>query len=172
MTTALVVTIERAGTTPENPMIFEFERDFAGSLRCIPMIARQKLDIVGIKMTLRQWSGLTREERGRLVDMHCDTDAEQTVYSALVQDLILTRTDEPVGYLPIQGLEDWREEGRMPEAVSIQAEADGVMVPTLDQWARLSPLERFALIKLARSKHENENFVPALKEFGILREEH
>lgn len=42
----------------ENPMIFEFERDFAVSLRCIPMIARQKLDIVGIKMTLRQWSRL------------------------------------------------------------------------------------------------------------------
>ncbi|WP_264996320.1 nitrate reductase associated protein, partial [Kozakia baliensis] len=26
----------------------------------------------------------------------------------------------------------------------------------------------FALIKLARSKHENENFVPAMKEFGLL----
>jgi len=172
MTTALVVTIERAGITPENPMIFEFERDFAGSLRCIPMIARQKLDIVGIKMTLRQWSRLTREERGRLVDMHCDTDAEQAVYSALVRDLILTRTDEPVGYLAIQGLEDWREERRMPEAVSNQAETDGVAAPTPEQWAGLSRLERFALIKLARSKHENENFVPALKEFGILQEGH
>jgi len=171
MTTAPVLTIERAGTTPDNSMIFEFERDFAGSLRCIPMVVRQKLDIVGIKMTLRQWSRLSREERGGLVNMFCDTDAEQDAYSALVQELILTRTDEPVGYLPPQALEDWRGAGRMPEGVALQAAADGVMAPTLEQWARLSPLERFALIKLARSKHDNENFVPALKEFGILREE-
>lgn len=44
-------------------MLFDFERDFAGSLRCIPMIARQKLDIIGIKLSLRQWSRFTREER-------------------------------------------------------------------------------------------------------------
>ena len=44
-------------------MLFDFERDFAGSLRCIPMIARQKLDIVGIKLSLRQWSRFTRDER-------------------------------------------------------------------------------------------------------------
>lgn len=155
----------------ESSMIFEFERDFAGSLRCIPMIARQKLDIVGIKMTLRQWSRLSREERGRLVEMLCDTSAEQEAYRALVLDLIAARADEPVRFLPPQTLADWREEDCMPEAVSIQARADGVPVPAPEQWAKLSPLERFALIKLARSKHENENFVPALKEFGILQGE-
>ena len=42
-------------------MLFDFERDFAGSLRCIPMVARQKLDIVGIKLSLRQWSRFTHE---------------------------------------------------------------------------------------------------------------
>nr|WP_306296293.1 nitrate reductase associated protein [Acidomonas methanolica] len=155
----------------DNPVIFEFERDFAGSLRCIPMIARQKLDIVGIKMTLRQWSRLTREERGLLVDGPCGTDREQAAYRTRVQDLIAARADEPVRFLPPQALEDWREGNRMPEAVSIQAQADGVAAPTPEQWAGLTPLRRFALIKLAQSKHENENFVPALKEFGILQEE-
>lgn len=155
----------------ENPMIFEFERDFAGSLRCIPMIARQKLDIVGIKMTLRQWSRVSRDERGMLVDMPCDTKAEQDTYHALVQDLIATRTDEPVRFLATQRLEDWREADRMPEAVLTQSQTDGVPPPTPEQWAALAPLKRFALIKLARSKHENENFVPALKEFGILQGE-
>jgi hypothetical protein len=153
---------------PENAMIFEFERDFAGSLRCIPMIARQKLDITGIKMTLRQWSHLSHEERSRLVNAFCETDAEREAYRVLVMDLIATRTDEPVRFLPPQTLDDWRESDRMPEAVLVQAEADGVSPPTQEQWAGLAPLERFALIKLARSKHENENFVPALKEFGIL----
>lgn len=155
----------------ENPIIFEFERDFAGSLRCIPMITRQKLDLVGIKVTLRQWSQLMHEERGLLVDWPCGTEREQAAYRTLVQDLITARADEPVRFLPPQALEDWREENRMPEAVSIQAQAAGVPAPTPEQWAQLAPLRRFALIKLARSNHENENFVPALKEFGILQGE-
>lgn len=171
MRTTSLVTGERAGAMSEHSMIFEFERDFAGSLRCIPMIARQKLDIVGIKMTLRQWSRLTRQERVLLVDGSCETDGEQGDYLALVQDLIAARADEPVRFLPPQALQDWREENRMPDAVSMQAEADGVPAPTPEQWAGLAPLKRFALIKLARSKHENENFVPALKEFGILQGE-
>ena len=70
----------------------------------------------------------------------------------------------------MRGLEDWREEGRMPEAVRIQAQADGIAPPTARQWASLLPLQRFALVKLARSKHENENFVPAMREFGLLQQ--
>lgn len=171
MSMAPSVTAERTDTMSENPVIFEFERDFAGSLRCIPMIARQKLDIVGIKMTLRQWSRLSRAERGLLVEGPCATDGEQAGYRMLVEDLIAARADEPVRFLPPQPLDDWREANLMPEAVSIQAKADGVAAPTPEQWAGLTPLERFALIKLARSKHENENFVPALKEFGILQGE-
>ena len=122
-------------------------------------------------MTLRQWSRLSREERARLVEMLCDTPAEQDAYRALVLDLIAARADEPVRFLPPLTHEDWREVDQMPQAVLRQAEADGVPAPTPEQWAGLAPLARFALIKLARSTHENENFVPALKEFGILQGE-
>ncbi|MDR9402251.1 MAG: nitrate reductase associated protein, partial [Halothece sp. Uz-M2-17] len=37
-----------------------------------------------------------------------------------------------------------------------------------EQWQKLTPLQRFALIKLSRPSHENKNFYPALKEFAIL----
>ena len=47
--------------------IFAFELDFAGTLRCIPMVVRFKLDQAGIKLTLRQWSRLDRAERQDLV---------------------------------------------------------------------------------------------------------
>lgn len=152
----------------ENSKIFGFERDFAGSLRCIPMITRQKLDMIGIKMTLRQWSRLSHEERSRLVDMPCQTQSEQDAYRAFVLDRIAARADEPVRYLGEQGLEEWQQSEAVPQAVLTQAQTDLVAPPTSQQWAALTPLERFALIKLARSQHENENFVPALKEFGIL----
>lgn len=151
-------------------MLFDFERDFAGSLRCIPMIARQKLDIVGIKLSLRQWSRFTREERGQLADLPCETVPEQAAYRALVVHLIATRSDEPLRHLVTRGLEAWSDADHMPDAVKTQAQADGIAPPTATQWATLQPLQRFALVKLARSKHENENFVPAMLEFGLLHE--
>ena len=48
-----------------------------------------------------------------------------------------------------------------------QAQEIGVTI-TLDQWAALTPEQRFALIKLSRSDHENENFLPAIKEFHLV----
>jgi Conserved nitrate reductase-associated protein (Nitr_red_assoc) len=38
----------------------------------------------------------------------------------------------------------------------------------VDQWATLTPDQRFALLKLSRSNHENRNFLPALKEFQVI----
>ncbi len=51
--------------------IFDFERDFAGSLRCIPMIVRFKLDFVVVTLSLRQWSRLGHRDRELLVGMPC-----------------------------------------------------------------------------------------------------
>ena len=39
---------------------------------------------------------------------------------------------------------------------------------TAQQWKELSPLQRFALIKLSRRGHENRNFYPALQEFKLV----
>lgn len=149
-------------------MIFQFESDFAGSLRCIPMIVRRKLDLIGVKMTLRQWNRLPREGRGELVEKICETESEQAAYRDLVLHMIGVHTDEPPHFLAERGLEDWMAADRMPEAVTRQARCDGVPAPTAAQWAALSPLQRFALVKLARSTHENENFLPAMREFGVV----
>ena len=51
----------------DEPQIFDFERDFAGSLRCIPMIVRFKLDSVGVKLSLRQWSRFGHRDRELLL---------------------------------------------------------------------------------------------------------
>jgi len=39
----------------------------------------------------------------------------------------------------------------------------------LNQWQNLSPIQRFALLKLCRPGHENENFPKAAAEFGLLK---
>jgi len=146
---------------------FAFEQDFAGSLRCIPMSVRQKLDLVGVKLSLRQWSKLSRDERDRLMTLGCTPGEEQAQYRACLLGLIAARTDEPAVFLADMSHDDWMRDDRMPDAVLVQARKDGIAPPSPRAWAGLSPLQRFALVKLARSSHENENFVPAMVEFGL-----
>ncbi|MCQ8280051.1 nitrate reductase associated protein [Acetobacteraceae bacterium KSS8] len=131
------------------------------------MAARQKLDLVGIKLSLRQWSRLTREERDRLVTLGCAEGPERDAYRQTVLALIASRADEPAVFLGEISHDDWARDDRMPDAVRAQAERDGIAPPSPAQWRALQPLQRFALAKLARSKHENENFMPAMAEFGL-----
>jgi len=54
----------------------------------------------------------------------------------------------------------------VPAEVQDQAaQMEGAIAPA--QWTALSPLQRFALCKLSRPGHENRNFLPALREFGL-----
>ena len=50
---------------------------------------------------------------------------------------------------------------------TIEKAAEFGVTITAVQWAALTPLQRFALIKLSRPSHENKNFLPALKEFKL-----
>ncbi|GBQ94054.1 nitrate reductase associated protein [Asaia krungthepensis] len=151
--------------------LFHFEQDFAGSLRCIPMAVRLKLDLCGIKLTLRQWSQLSHDDRQSLLGAVCTTpDARQDYHDRLV-GLISFRCDEPVRKLVADETYLWRDQTVIPECIVRQADQDGVASPTPAAWHDLSPLERFALVKLARSSHENENFVPAMREFGLLQDQ-
>jgi len=146
---------------------FAFEQDFAGSLRCIPMAVRFKLDICGIKLFLRQWSRLDRPERRWLLEMPCKSEHEVAIYRSTLMAFILRQTGEVAK--PINADEEvtWKVSGTVPEVVLLQAAARGIEPPTGDQWQRLSDLQRFALLKLTREGHDNENFVPAMTEFGI-----
>ncbi|NHN88422.1 nitrate reductase associated protein [Acetobacter conturbans] len=145
--------------------LFEFERDFAGSLRCIPMLARMKLDLCGIKLSLRQWSRFSHEERATLVDLPFENDADKEAYRALLLTLIETRTDEPARFLATDSFEEWEKAHTVPDIVATQAIRDGIREPTLLEWRNLTPLQRFSLVKLSRCSHENANFRPAMREF-------
>ncbi len=57
--------------------------------------------------------------------------------------------------------------GILLRLVSAKAQELGVTI-SLAQWASLQPLQRFALIKLSRSSHENKNFLLALQEFKVI----
>ncbi|MBE9101826.1 nitrate reductase associated protein, partial [Vacuolonema iberomarrocanum] len=60
----------------------------------------------------------------------------------------------------------WADSTQIPPTVQAKLEEVGSTL-SLDQWQALNPIQRFALIKLSRPSHENRNFVPALREFGL-----
>ncbi|MBH8552912.1 nitrate reductase associated protein [Nostocaceae cyanobacterium CENA357] len=146
---------------------FEFEADFVNSLRCIPMQVRYKLDTCGIKLKLSDWNQMTQAERETLVELPCTKEAEVKLYQEYLQQLILERTGIPASKLPIEDCPAWMDSSKVP--VSLQEKIQEIDVNlTLQQWQTLTPLQRFALIKLSRSGHENKNFPLALAEFHLL----
>jgi hypothetical protein len=146
---------------------FEFEADFVDSLRCIPMQVRLKLDTCGIKLKLSQWNRFSTQARAALVNLACETDAEIQTYRDFLKQLVFQATGEAASELSIDPEPDWNNPTAI--AASVQAKAQELDIElTLPQWKALTPKQRFALIKLSRSAHENHNFLPALKEFKVI----
>ena len=146
---------------------FQFEQDFVESLRCIPMQVRLKLDTCGIKLKLPQWHKLSPQERQTLVELPCSTESEIKAYRELLERLVLERAGVPATDLPVDPNPDWADATTIPIITQTAFQEFGVEV-TLDQWSTLTIEQRFALIKLSRSNHENENLLPALKEFHVI----
>ncbi len=148
-------------------VFFEFEADFVDSLRCIPMVVRLKLDSCGVKLKLAEWSRFTPLECDELVNLPCVEVAEVITYRDYLSGLILLHTGNAATLLEIDPHPPWLNDRDIPSAIQIKsAEYDANV--TQSQWANLTALQRFALIKLTRSSHENNNFLPALKEFGMI----
>jgi hypothetical protein len=145
---------------------FQFEQDFVESLRCIPMQVRYKLDTCGIKLKLHQWNQFTQADREILVTNPCEGGSIE-VYGDRLKTLIRDRTGETASELAIDPAPPWLDQSTIPESVHTKAKTVGVTLSS-QQWSTLEPLTRFALIKLSRSGHENNNFLPALQEFHLV----
>ncbi|MDJ0617667.1 MAG: nitrate reductase associated protein [Calothrix sp. MO_192.B10] len=146
---------------------FQFEAEFIDNLRCIPMQVRLNLDTCGVKLKLVHWNQLTTAERQSLVETPCSNKQQAQAYKEYLQNLIISKTGQPANELTVDDNPPWMDISEIPAATKNKATEFGVTI-TLQQWQNLTPLQRFALIKLSRPSHENKNFYPALKEFGII----
>lgn len=152
----------------DDSQIFAFEHDFAGTLHCIPMIVRFKLDLCGVKLSLRQWNRFERREREQLIFRPCDAAHQIAAYRAYLVMLISVRAGEQAVDLPVEVDPEWEACANVPGLVKAKAASLGLPAPAQPSWAALTPLQRFTLLKLSRGGHDNENFTPALREFGLL----
>ena len=150
-----------------NLTFFQFESDFVQSLRCIPMQVRYKLDTCGVKLKLDHWNRFSAEDREKLVLLPCKTTAETAVYRDYLQTLVTQYTQIPAKELAIDPHPPWDQCDRVPDPVQTQAAQFNTSI-AVESWAALTSLQRFALYKLSRPSHENRNFHPALREFGLV----
>lgn len=161
-----IVTPLRASPVGSESIIFGFEQDFAGELKCMPMIARLKLDRSGVKLSLKQWNKLGLEERRMLAALPCDTVDEIDSYSEVVMAWLRSAGDIPSRF-QVDLDPAWENADALPAQVVDFASGAGIRPPSDDDWKALTPLERFVLIKLTRPGHRNENLAAALREFGL-----
>lgn len=150
----------------ELTQLFAFEDDFGDRLACLPMAVRYKLDTAGIKLHLKEWVGLPEDERRELLAWRCNTADDVRTFAARLTSVIEARTGRaPDRFAPSERPE-WLDEEHVPDAVAWAA-ALGVKLSSA-HWKRLTPLQRFALIKLSRPKHDAKKLRHAL-ESSVLR---
>jgi len=160
---------EHESRTAQVPTVFAFEAEFVKSLRCIPMCVRFKLDQCGVKLSRRHWAQFTRDERDQLLTRACGTPEDVAAYKQGLVDLIETRSGEKARPVELESRPEWEDIHHVPSRIVDLTLQLGLPSPSLSAWAALDPFQRFALTKLTRPGHENENFVPALREFGLLQ---
>jgi hypothetical protein len=155
----------------ETSTLFEFERDFYASLRCIPMAVRFKLDYTGVKLSLKQWSRFQHEDRQELLRLPCDTTEQVSRYKEILVSMIASSTIGAVKEIDVSASPPWLDVSQVPQQLIDYCNALGRAALTLAQWRVLPPFRRYVLLKLSRSSHDNVNFLPALREFGLLPSE-
>ena len=161
--------IQRPIMTSPVPAFFDFESDFIEkNIRCIPMLVRFKLDACRIKLKLSEWSRMTPAERQKLATMSVDSAHDCDRYRSFLIDLISARTGGEATVLGSHDLDtSWSDTTSIPKYLIEKTESMNADLSP-DKWRNLNTLQRFALTKLALSKHENKNLAKALKEFGVL----
>ncbi|MET0338952.1 MAG: nitrate reductase associated protein [Caulobacter sp.] len=156
----------KASDEPDHARLFGFEDDFVRTLRCIPMCVRFKLDRVGIKLSLRQWSRFSLADRQDLRLAPCADGAQAAKWRQRLIDLIADRAGEDAAPLVKAPDARWSLPATPPEILQLAADRQ-LAAPSDEQWRSLTELERYALVKLTRDRHENANLGPALAEFRL-----
>lgn len=147
---------------------FQFEEDFMeDNIRCIPMIVRFKLDAVGIKLTLAEWSKFNAFERNNLTIRACSSNHEIESYRHYLCQLVNKYTGNQPTDLAIDSAPAWADFGQVHPSLQAKAEEHNWFI-SIAQWRSLNNLQRFALLKLYRPGHENKNFPKAMKEFNLV----
>ncbi len=135
---------------------YQYEAEFYPTLSRLPLDLRRKLDVTGIKLSLKDWQAFSFEERTVLCHLPCETDEEAQALSNYIDFLSRRYTGKPIEKIAPLDASLWQPSA-VPHAVSERSVALNRTV-TLDRWRRWPSHDRYALYKTALSKSQPEAF--------------
>lgn len=144
---------------------YRFESEIYPEMSRIPLHVRMKLDLTGVKMSLKSWLAFSLDERNALCELPVETDEERSAFTSYADQLSRRYFGEPAALTPPVTNPAWEDQERVPDSVA----AKGLEVNrpvSLAEWRAWNPCQRYALIKLSVTKNEPELFIQAIKEFG------
>ena len=126
------------------------------------MHVRMKLDLTGIKLSLKQWLAFHIEERIAICHLPVDDEDEKQVFKDYLNFLSWQYCGAPAQELPpVEAL--WEITDQVPAPVRERSSDNGKAV-RLEEWLGWASHQRYALYKTAVSKSEPEKFFAVLDE--------
>jgi hypothetical protein len=139
---------------------YDYEAEFYPSLNRLPLDVRRKLDVTGIKISLKDWLAFSMEERMALCHMPCDNEEERQVFSSFVDFLARRYFSKPTQKIAPLENTAWSELA-VPDAVAQKSAALSHVV-SASEWRRFPAHHRYALYKSAVSDNQPEAFEKVL----------
>lgn len=146
-------------------LVFEFEREADPGGDWISYGVRMKLDLVGCKISLDDWSQIPRRVRDELTELSAETDAEIGLFSGALASA-LAGVGVQAQVLPTakrDGVADWRD----PGVIGADAKALLDSVGARGVWPELDRFGRYVVCTFAR-KEDVDRARRALNELGYL----
>ena len=143
---------------------YRFESEVYESLDRIPLDVRMKLDRTGGKISLKDWSVFSLQERWALCDLPVEAEEGGGDFISYLLVLVRKYKGEELELVSPPSNPPWEDSGQVPPTVHERSKVLGKPVSPAE-WAQWDPFQRYALYKLSVSKNEPEQFREALEEF-------
>jgi hypothetical protein len=141
---------------------FRHEAEFYPSLSRIPLDVRMKLDLAGLKISLKDWLACSFEERTVLCHLPVNDTEEKQAFAAYADFLCRKYRGEAVEVTAPLSSVLW-DPSAIPEPVA-QKSASCFNTVMLAEWQHWQAHQRYALYKTAVSKSQPEAFADILDE--------
>lgn len=142
--------------------ILAYEHQEDPKLDWITMAVRMKLDLVGLKLRLKDWQTLPIERRRELQDAPAETESDIDQFGKLLNTTLRGAGHEAPESLSESRKADisyWKDPSAMPRQVREVANTIDIQI----DWARLDRFGRYVLWTLAK-KDATERFAAAAAE--------
>ncbi|HEY7316958.1 MAG TPA: nitrate reductase associated protein [Candidatus Binatia bacterium] len=143
---------------------YKHESTIYPSLSRIPLDVRMKLDVTGIKISLKDWLAFSIEERKVVCHLPVDTEDEKQIFSSYLDFLSRRYCGAPVATTPAISATLWESAHQVPGPVAGKS-APNTRPVTIEEWRHWKSHQRYALYKTALSQSEPEQFFAVLEEF-------